>query len=67
MGAFYDLYFALTSRSGTWSFSEMRSWQTDAGLVPRKTDPAPLCPRDRPPGSGSRLGVSGVGHQWAVA
>ena len=36
MGAFFDLYFALTSRSGTWSFNEMRSWQTEAGLVPRK-------------------------------
>ena len=36
MGAFYDLYFALTSRAGIWSFDEMRSWQADAGLVPRK-------------------------------
>jgi SAM-dependent methyltransferase len=36
MGAFFDLYFALTSRSGTWTFDEMRSWQSDAGLVPRK-------------------------------
>lgn len=36
MGAFFDLYFALTSRSGTWSFDEMRSWQIDAGLEPRK-------------------------------
>lgn len=35
MGAFFDLYFALTSRSGTWSFDEMRSWQADAGLMPR--------------------------------
>lgn len=47
--------------------------QRDAFLADRRgvgapeTDPAPLCPRDRPPGSGSRLGVSGVGHQWAVA
>jgi SAM-dependent methyltransferase len=36
MGAFFDLYFALTSESGTWTFDEMRSWQSDAGLVPRK-------------------------------
>ena len=33
---FYDLYFALTSRSGLWSFDEMAEWQRDAGLVPRK-------------------------------
>lgn len=36
MGAFFDLYFALTSRSGTWTFDDMRSWQSEAGLVPRK-------------------------------
>lgn len=33
---FYDLYFALTSRSGLWSTDEMASWQRDAGLEPRK-------------------------------
>jgi SAM-dependent methyltransferase len=36
-GAFFDLYFALTSESGLWTFDEMRSWQADAGLVPRKS------------------------------
>jgi SAM-dependent methyltransferase len=36
-GAFFDLYFALTSESGLWTFDEMRSWQVDAGLVPRKS------------------------------
>jgi SAM-dependent methyltransferase len=36
-GAFFDLYFALTSESGLWTFEEMRSWQIDAGLVPRKS------------------------------
>lgn len=36
LGAFFDLYFALTSESGTWTFDEMSSWQRDAGLVPRK-------------------------------
>ncbi|MEX0626014.1 MAG: class I SAM-dependent methyltransferase [Chloroflexota bacterium] len=36
-GAFFDLYFALTSESGIWTFDEMRSWQVDAGLVPRKS------------------------------
>ena len=36
MGAFYDLYFALTSQAGLWTAAEIRSWQTAAGLVPRK-------------------------------
>jgi SAM-dependent methyltransferase len=36
-GAFFDLYFALTSRSGLWSFDEMRDWQVAAGLTPRKS------------------------------
>lgn len=35
LGAFFDLYFALTSSSGTWTFDEMASWQRDAGLAPR--------------------------------
>lgn len=36
MAAFFDLYFALTSESGLWTFDQMSSWQRDAGLVPRK-------------------------------
>ena len=36
MDLFYDLYFALTSRSGLWSFEEMAEWQRAAGLVSRK-------------------------------
>lgn len=36
IGALMGLYFALTSRSGTWSFAEMAAWQRDAGLAPRK-------------------------------
>ena len=36
IGALFDLYFALTSQSGTWSFEEMAAWQLDAGLRPRK-------------------------------
>jgi 2-polyprenyl-3-methyl-5-hydroxy-6-metoxy-1,4-benzoquinol methylase len=36
MDLFYDLYFALTSRSGLWSFAEMADWQRAAGLTPRK-------------------------------
>jgi SAM-dependent methyltransferase len=31
-----DLYFALTSQAGTWSFAEMAGWQREAGLAPRK-------------------------------
>ena len=36
LGALFDLYFALTSQSGTWTFDEMSAWQRDAGLVPRE-------------------------------
>jgi SAM-dependent methyltransferase len=36
-GAFFDLYFALTSQSGLWSVDEMRDWQLAAGLRPRKS------------------------------
>jgi hypothetical protein len=31
-----DLYFALTSASGFWSFTEMASWQESAGLRPMR-------------------------------
>jgi predicted O-methyltransferase YrrM len=40
LGAFFDLYFGMTSESGTWTFDEMALWQREAGLVPRK--PMPL-------------------------
>ncbi len=36
VGALLDLYFALTSQSGTWSIEEMASWQQAAGLTPQK-------------------------------
>jgi 2-polyprenyl-3-methyl-5-hydroxy-6-metoxy-1,4-benzoquinol methylase len=36
VGALLDLYFALTSQSGTWSIEEMQGWQRDAGLVVQK-------------------------------
>jgi SAM-dependent methyltransferase len=36
IGALLDLYFALTSEAGTWSFEEMADWQREAGLKPRK-------------------------------
>lgn len=34
--AFFDLYFSMTSESGTWTFEEMTSWQQAADLVPRR-------------------------------
>jgi SAM-dependent methyltransferase len=40
-GAFFDLYFGLTSESGTWTMDEMRDWQVEARLVPR-SEPFPL-------------------------
>jgi SAM-dependent methyltransferase len=36
VGALLDLYFAVTSQSGTWSVQEIAAWQGDAGLTPRK-------------------------------
>ena len=36
LGALMDLYFALTSLSGTWSVEEMADWQRGAGLAPSK-------------------------------
>ncbi len=36
LGALSHLYFALTSRSGAWSFEEIADWQLAAGLEPRK-------------------------------
>ncbi len=41
LGAFFDLYFGMTSESGTWTLTEMSSWQTAAGLQPRP-QPFPL-------------------------
>ncbi|MFI5362826.1 MAG: class I SAM-dependent methyltransferase [Elusimicrobiota bacterium] len=35
-GALLDLYFGLTSRSGTWTAAEMPSWLAGAGLKPGK-------------------------------
>jgi SAM-dependent methyltransferase len=34
--SFFDLYFAMTSEAGTWTFDEMAAWQRAAGLVPRR-------------------------------
>ncbi|HMF95790.1 MAG TPA: class I SAM-dependent methyltransferase [Vicinamibacterales bacterium] len=36
VGALLDLYYALTSESGTWSIDEMTRWQRDAGLTPQR-------------------------------
>ena len=42
MGSFFDLYFAMTSRAGLWTYGEMADWQRAAGLVPRKPIELPL-------------------------
>ena len=39
-GALLDLFFAVTSRSGSWSVAELAGWQRQAGLLPNK--PIPL-------------------------
>jgi SAM-dependent methyltransferase len=36
MAGLLDLYFALTSEGGTYTFAEMADWQQDAGLIPQK-------------------------------
>lgn len=36
IGAVLDLYFAATSRSGTWPLETMQAWQRDAGLTVEK-------------------------------
>jgi SAM-dependent methyltransferase len=38
MGSLLDLYFAMTSRSGTWTIDEMSDWQQSAGLTPQKAN-----------------------------
>lgn len=34
LGQLLDMYFALTSRSGTWSLEEIQDWQRTAGVMP---------------------------------
>ena len=36
-GAFLNLFFAMTSAAGNWSFKTIEQWQREAGLVPQKT------------------------------
>jgi len=52
LGTLADLYFAVTSESGTWSFGEMAGWQAEAGLVPQK----PISLRSIP-GGGLQIAV----------
>jgi SAM-dependent methyltransferase len=47
MAAILDLYFAATSRSGTWPLATMQSWQRDAGLAVE----APISLRTLPGGA----------------
>jgi len=51
VGSFLDLYFALSSRAGLYTFDEMAAWQRDAGLAPRRPI---LLPRSR--GNGLQVG-----------
>jgi 2-polyprenyl-3-methyl-5-hydroxy-6-metoxy-1,4-benzoquinol methylase len=44
VAATMDLYFALTSASGTWSLEEITSWQREAGLDPLKPIQFPSLP-----------------------
>jgi SAM-dependent methyltransferase len=37
VGALLDVFFALTSTSGTWSVKEIAAWQKKAGFKPKKT------------------------------
>lgn len=54
-GALLDLYFALTSQAGTWSYAEMANWQAQAGLKPKK----PIRFRTVP-GMGQQAAVKGT-------
>lgn len=36
LGGLLEFYFALTSRSGTWSVEEIAGWEREAGLRPRR-------------------------------
>jgi cyclopropane fatty-acyl-phospholipid synthase-like methyltransferase len=36
VGALLDVFFALTSTSGTWSVKEIAAWQKEAGLTHKK-------------------------------
>lgn len=36
LAALFNLYFALTSESGLWSYREIAGWQRDAGLRPKR-------------------------------
>jgi SAM-dependent methyltransferase len=51
-----DLYFAFTSRAGTWSLDEIASWQRDAGLAPQ-----PPLRFLRLPGYAAQAGMKPVG------
>jgi len=42
VGSFFDLYFAMTSQAGLWTYEEMADWQREAGLAPRRPIRLPL-------------------------
>ena len=60
MGSFFDLYFAMTSRAGLWTYDEMADWQRAAGLVPRRRHDAVAALHRRKP---SALDVLPAGRE----
>ncbi len=55
LGALLDLYFAVTSKAGSWSVEEMADWQREADLVPQ--EPIRFLSA---PGSGQQVAVKPV-------
>lgn len=51
-GRLWDLFFAMTSDAGSWTYKDIAKWQQEAGLTPRK--PIHL---GMPPGSGQQVAV----------
>ncbi|QYO67173.1 class I SAM-dependent methyltransferase [Leptolyngbya sp. 7M] len=51
-GRLWDLFFAMTSDAGSWTYEDIAKWQREAGLTPRK--PIYL---GMPPGSGQQVAV----------
>lgn len=61
MGALMDLFFALTSLSGTWSLDEISDWEAGAGLTPGKpiklhSIPGGAIVHAKKPHAGARVG-----------
>lgn len=57
-GRLWDLFFALTSDAGSWTYEEIAEWQREANLMPRK--PIHL---GMPPGSGQQFAVKSASYK----